>query len=431
MGYYFNFFLQKKHKQMIIQDKLPSFCARCLRMNRTTTKFAGFTIYDIVNKVIDAEPIYLSKLYLEQAPMHKDDFAIGKYSDIFDLLKSANYKFEDDKDNEDVVKSLKEAGAKDISAIVAAKSDDIDYIDDDVHWWWPKLSWIGLGGYEEWGTDANGKWTMERRDGAAIVSLSKTTTDSDGSLIIGTIRKIADNNYQQTGFFYTLCLFVDEALENCRQQYEARNGPINWDMTSQMADKAVNLSDLVKRNRMMKELNEILNLLPLSKEKSDIDVRVCKMSISDYTKIREDLDKLINEELIKFVADPNIKDLKTVDQTYTAKTGPIELQKNEQLYNKLTDKGPMQIKWKDLFADTTGKTWIWNTVAESVFADGRASTPDGGPHKSPTKSKKPSYKRSPQYDGLKSAYKDGRISKDAFKDGNREIKRSFRRGPRA
>ena len=431
MGYYFNFFLQKKHKQMIIQDKLPSFCARCLRMNRTTTKFAGFTIYDIVNKVIDAEPIYLSKLYLEQAPMHKDDFAIGKYSDIFDLLKSANYKFEDDKDNEDVVKSLKEAGAKDISAIVAAKSDDIDYIDDDVHWWWPKLSWIGLGGYEEWGTDANGKWTMERRDGAAIVSLSKTTTDSDGSLIIGTIRKIADNNYQQTGFFYTLCLFVDEALENCRQQYEARNGPINWDMTSQMADKAVNLSDLVKRNRMMKELNEILNLLPLSKEKSDIDVRVCKMSISDYTKIREDLDNLIDKELIKFVKDPTTKDLKTVVTTYTAKTGPIELQKNEQLYNKLTDKGPMQIKWKDLFADTTGKTWIWNTVAESVFADGRASTPDGGPHKSPTKSKKPSYKRSPQYDGLKSAYKDGRISKDAFKDGKREIKRSFRRGPRA
>ena len=185
-------------------------------------------------------------------------------------------------------------------------------------------------------------------------------------------------------------------------------------------------------NRMRKVLNEILNLLPPSTEKSDIAVRVCKMSISDYTKIREDLDNLIDNELKKFVADPTT-DLKTVVTTYTTKTGPIELQKNEQLYNKLTDKGPMQIKWTPLFADASGKTWTWNNSAESVFADGRASTPDGGatPQKSPTKSEKPSYKRSPQYSGLKSAYKDGRISKDQFKDGKREIKRSFRRGPRA
>lgn len=441
IGYYFNFFLQKKFRRMINQDKLPSFCVRCLRMNPTTTKFTGFNIHDIKNKVRDGsppEPIFLAQKYVEFAPMHKDDFAIGKYSDIFDLLKSADYKFEDDKDNEDVVKKAKEAGSKDVSGDIAKESSDMDYYGADTFsseaWLTEWGGWLTTG-FNKMGSSFNrimmGPGVDEYGDaidGTAVVAQPNLTSDpAESKISIGTIKKIADNNYQQTGFFYTLCLFVDEALENCRQQYEARNGPINWDKTSQTMDKAVNLSELVERNRMRKVLNELVKSVEDATEKSKIEVKICKMSVSDYKDIVDDIDAQLIKQLKAFIADTK-KGTKTTNSYKDKAEFDLAWNKAKQEAEKLSVTHTDKKVWMKLtkLTDTEWKGGLFTgtkSVAEIDASDGGI--------KSPTKSKKDAYKRSPQYDGLKSAYKDGRISKDQFKDGKREIKRSFRRGPRA
>ena len=472
IGYYFNYFLQKQSNVIIKQKNLPSFCVYCFVLHPVNANFIGFNVsfHDNQDK---KQPLMLADKYLEDAAIHKDDLGIGKYSDIFDLLNRADYIFQDDKDNEEVVNLMKDNGSKNVSGDVSGSVSQQTYLDQAKGFFYKNVwnhpyntrtNWIqagiyGMAAYKLFqGGDASSlviplplipNGTMPF-DGTAVVSGAKKTAvpstatapappstatapapPHNRGITIGQIEKVGDG-FRQTGFFFTLCLFVDEALENCRQQYEARNGPINWDMTSQMTDKPVNLSDLIEISRKRKELNGILTLIPDGADKNRIALKICKMSIAEYASIRGEIDIELHKELIMFVVDPKTPNTK---KNYADEDAfKVDLAKYKNIYSKLTAKSKLQTDWANVFENAdTKKTWKWtaNNANVKYEADGRMSSiPDGGhtsTKKSPTKSKKDGYKRSPQYDGLKSAYKDGRISKDQFKDGKRLIKRSFPR----
>ena len=470
IGYYFNYFLQKQFNVIVKQKKLPSFCVYCLVMHPVTAKFTEFNV-SFHDNDDTKQPLLLADKYLEDAAIHKDDLGIGKYSDIFDLLNRADYIFQDDKDNEEVVQLMKDNGSKNVSGDVSGSVSQ-SYLETMKgnfykNVWnhpyntsenWMRAGMIGYAFYNFLNNPSsigtiplpviyNG--TMSS-DGTAVVSTTKKTSTAPPStrmITIGQIEKVGDG-FRQTGFFYTLCLFVDEALENCRQQYEARNGPINWDMTSQSTDKAVNLSDLIEISRKKKFLYDLVKVVDDKVIKDALELRTCKMNISEFDGIVADIDKELIKQLKAFISDTVTTTPTALDYADEA-AFKIAWNKAKNEAEKLSLKNAEKIKWMVL---TTLKDADWETTVsvrsgvtaiapisklaknKAIIKDGGviSSLPDGGyPQKSPTKSKKDGYKRSPQYDGLKSAYKDGRISKDAFKDGKREIKRSFRRGPRA
>jgi len=473
ISYYFNFFLFKKYQKCIKQDKIPTFATICLRYNEQACKFKDFAVWEIMqnqtNGFKDDEPLFLPDSYLEKLSIFRDDMKDGKYSDIFDVLKTSNYKFLEDPDNKEALEVLKKAGvppAKQQAAVSTIYSNSDTLVETAIYTasasagfaggWLMTAGALSLGfgallpmsvaalgtygAYKNrgtiggWYSSANELFNNWGADGAIVSDSTKTV--ATGTTKIGVLKKDSNGKWVQSGFFNTLCIFVDETLDNCFAAYVAKNGPINWGKPSS-DDKPFDLSAFADCQIKKRELGELAKIIEEKTERDKIIVLISEFPEKKcYKDIRDEIDNALERELDQIMK----TDSESTKASYRDNTEVQKDKKKAEIYLKHLSPAkitsiPKKIQtYKDALAKPTWSTTGTSSSAKiATFADGRASTPDGGanPQKSPTKSKKPSYKRSPQYDGLKSAYKDGRISKDQFKDGKREIKRSFRRGPRA
>jgi hypothetical protein len=436
ISYYFNFFLFKKKNKTIKKDKLPTFATGCLRYNYESYKFKDFSVYEFVKggSTVTDEILYLPTNYVESGTYH-DDMKDGKYSDVFDLLKTVEYIFNEDDDNTEMIEEVKKTGymkdtIKNLGIIYSSIGDTVKTSGKTLHTIYKDSIDLFRPYTPSFGTLVSAGLMVGLHlistDGAMIsVETKNTPTPSDCEVSI--IKKDSNGKYVQSGFFNTLCIFVDETLDNCFNAYIAKNGPINWGKPSSN-DKPFDLSVFADCQIKKRDLMELAKLLTDNTRKNEVILEIANFpEIKGYNDVRTFIDTKLTEELKLFVADPSTaKETKRNDyKDRAAFDTALEVARNQ--YNGLSATAASRANYKDIVDKT--KTWTYTANnAKVTYTDGRASTQDGG---GPKKSK-PSYKKSPQYSGLKSAYKDGRISKDQFKDSKREIKRSFRRvAPRA
>jgi hypothetical protein len=175
---------------------------------------------------------------------------------------------------------------------------------------------------------------------------------------------------------------------------------------------------MMECHKQRHELIQINRLVKDQAEKGKIDSMINDMRKYSYESIRNTIDV----ELLKQLGSV-IQDERTSAKTY-AKQFEVDADKAlaQQWYNALKDKTAGDApKYKKALDKPN---WVQKASNPATFADG-TSRPnvwkDGSSARSPKK-QRDGYKRSPEYNGLKKAYKSGRITKDAFKDGKKVLK---------
>jgi hypothetical protein len=471
IAYYLNFFLFKKKQVSIKNSKLPSFAVNCIRMRPNTKKFNDFCVFELglhgPGKLpTDPDELVIPDAYLEKNRSYDDDsIRFGEYSDIFNLVDYCDNLYDDDEGNAELKKDLAAAGVSGkggwsttVSSIIswigenqrniaftlgaayltaelvqAATSQDykpLIHMGLDLGYKYGSMSIDALANsrlatnISGYGSNlyygALGGLGIGRADDGATISAPTTKTapyPGINPVSIGQIKKVGDK-YIQSGFFYTLCVFVDEALENCMRTYVAKNGPINWGKPVEQ-DEALDFKSMMECHKQRHELIQINRLVIDLAEKAKIDSMINDMRRNSYESIRKAIDDQLVVQLQSKIRDEDRSKQNVYNNQNEVNAGKLVAQ---QWYDALYKKGTAEAL---MFKKALDRTWTYdNPSRRAAFTDG-ASRPhvwkDGSSARSP-KRQRDGYKRSPEYDGLKKAYKTGRITKDAFKDGKKVLK---------
>lgn len=485
--YYLNYFLQKKTGYAIKQEKLAFFSTLCLRLKQDNRKFQDFTIMELndsslttsFNNTLQSngkDDIFLPDNLIEKESTFKDDFRRSQYTDIMDLIHAVDRVYNEDNDVENLNKHLKDAGVspwnlRNIGANILSGLDNtlsgvlsvaggsgaiaaggaiatLFGVASLPFWGVTSLAFAGAYAGNRlynnkgsmWNSVSNFNWNKAFMgpgsdiDGAII---HPTQTAQTYNVSIGQIRKIGDK-YIQSGFYNTLCIFVDETLDKCKDAFEAKYGVIEWGKPK-TDDVPFNFSDFVNCQQQRKELTELANLVEATNSKlNDVKSAIYDFpKLKSYKEVRDKIDEALIEQLRAFITDPlNLKE--TVKTDYKDRTELNQFfDKAKKEVAGLSDNAPnKKTKW-DLIPTLTFDKFDKKSNGKATFTDGgngqqsQITTPGHFHHRSPRKSDggkpKAYYKKSPEYNKLKKSYKDGEISKEKFKQGKHALKRSLKR----
>ena len=477
ISYYVNYFLQKKTGYAIKQDKLPYFQTSCIRLRPDNCKFQDFYVYDFSDttaknnmdstiKNNQFDDMFLTDNFIEKESTFRDDFRKSEYTDIMDLINAVDRVFHEDSEATAISNNLKSwfgisaTKARDFisqifneTSLAAYGSLGGAYTGYSIT---SLLTSLVLGG-------AGGVGVAPVAFGGAIGLISgyvasqaiyrtgkyfRIWNDDDGAMIhpaakkaplvtdrvsIGRIRKIGDK-YIQTGFYNTLCIFVDETLDKCKDAFEAKYGVIEWGKPK-TDDVPFNFSDFVNCQKQRKELSELATLVTNAKELTTIKASIHDFpKAKDYDTIRGEIDTQLVQQLAAFI-DPksSLETKMTFSDENDFKT-KFDTFKKE--YNAVFDDTKRK-PWEDVFNGTKTPSWSTGITGKKTFKDGGSSQITTPGHSRPHRSRKAdggkrdsnkdSYKKSPDYSRLKKSYKNGEISKEQFKDGKHHLKRSMKR----
>lgn len=481
ISYYFNYFLQKKTGYAIKQDKLPYFQTSCIRLRPDNCKFQDFYVYDFsdttAKSTMDIEIknnqfdyMFLTDNFITKESTFRDDFRKSEYTDIMDLINAVDRVFHEDTEASTIINNLKTW-----YGITATKARDfISQIFNET-----SLSTSGtlggtLGGAYA-GYSITSLLTSLVAGGAGGIGLAPVAlggaiglisgyvasqvlyrtgkflsiwNDDDGAMIhpatikplvatdkvsIGKIRKIGDK-YIQSGFYNTLCIFVDETLDKCKDAFEAKYGAIEWGKPK-TDDVPFNFSDLVNGQQQRKELSQLATLVTDANALKTIKASIYDFpKVKSYDTIRGEIDTALVTQLKAFIADPT-SSLETAMSFKDENEFNTKFDTFKKEYNAVFDDSK-RTDWQKVFNGIKKPAWTSGTSGKKTFADGgstqsQITTPGHFHHRSPRKSDggKPEafYKKSPDYKTLKKSYKNGEISKEKFKQGKHALKRSLKR----
>lgn len=469
IAYYLNFFLFQKKQCVIKNSKLSSFAVNCLRMRPNTHKFNDFCVFELMvnNGTLaknDGEDLNIPDAYLEKTKSYEGDMMrFGEYSDIFNLAEYCETLYNDDDGNADIKQALSKEEGGWRSSLTSRVSGLISWTCENpitatagivalaelagatiigtsvigtgislglnyVPWAYNKLSNTPVAnnlynyGLNTFYYPAMSRLGVKDDDGAIISSSTTKTTPYLGStpVSIGRIKKVGDK-YIQSGYFYTICVFIDEALENCMSTFVAKNGPINWGKPVEN-DVVLDFKNMMECHKQRQELIQYNRLVVNNTERGKIDTMINEMRKNSYEAVRKEIDISLLKQLDEVIDD--------------ATQGKKNTYKNQSEVDN--DKSLAQ-QWYNALFDKTGDTkykaalalsWTYRSNVVPTYADGTSrpsAWKDGGHVKSPKTKKRDGYKRSPEYDGLKKAYKDGKITKDGFKDAKSQLKQRSRK----
>jgi hypothetical protein len=465
--YYLNYFLQKKTGYAIKQEKLAFFSTLCLRLRPDNKKFQDFVIMELKDTSLTSafdnklqtngkDSIFLPDSLIEKESSFKDDFRKSEYTDIMDLINAVDRVYNEDSDVSALNKNLKENGVspynlRSIGATLLSGLDGVGSFVSSVGGGVAASNYIPLlFGATTTGSlpflavaslALAGTYTANRlynstagsmirsffNDGAIV---NPTNTAQTYNVSIGEIKKSGDK-YIQTGFYITLCTFVDETLDKCKDAFEGKYGAIQWGKPK-TEDVPFNLSDFLNCQKQRAELSDLVTLVTDATEKQKI-----KASIHDfpratsYNDIRKEIDRELVKQLKAFIANPasNLETAITFADENEFKT-KFDTFKKE--YKAIFDK-TKRTDWDKVFNGKVNAAWSSGPSATSgkkTFSDGTSMTstiPGHRSHRKSDGSNKKSYKASPDYGRLKKSFKDGEISKQQFKDGKHLLKRSMSR----
>ena len=473
--YYLNYFLQKKTGYAIKQKKLAFFSTLCLRLKPDNKKFQDFTIMELKDSSLTPgfnttlqtngkDDIFLPDNLIEKESTFKDDLRRSQYTDIMDLIHSVDRVYNEDKDVEQLNKNLKDngvspwnlrnIGAHILSGLVGgsgaiAIATLFGVASLPVVWGVASLAYAGAYTTNRLYNNNKGSILNSVRNfnwnrafmgpgsdiDGAIIHPTKTKTAQTYNVSIGQIRKIGDK-YIQTGFYNTLCIFVDETLDKCKDAFEAKYGVIEWGKPK-TDDVPFNFSDFVNCQKQRKELSELATLVTNAKELTTIKASIHDFpKAKDYDTIRGEIDTQLVQQLAAFIAQPSTSK-ETVKTNFNDRAELNEFfERAKKEVRALSEKAPNKKTEWDLIPGLTFDSFDKTSNGKATFKDGGSSqitTPGHSrPHRSrkadggKRESNKDSYKKSPDYSRLKKSYKNGEISKEQFKDGKHHLKRSMK-----
>lgn len=437
-------------------------------------------------------------------------FTTEKYSSIFELFREGEQKWDEDPDNDEIKKAITDHLKQSGSSLPSSGSTLINYTMSFANWCYnnptkatvgltaaaataayflvpwasvpstlysllPGLPNLGISagiasglssvssslGYVGSGIYNYGAGLLDKTaniageamagamgfDGAIVSQKNAKAVPKDATKVsIGKIKKVNDK-IVQSGYFYTLCIFVDDALDKCLNAYQKEKGPVPWGQEKDN-DAPFDFQDFLGCRMKKKELEELWGFLSVADGVAIADITKIKDAICDfphqgYKIIRDEIDFQLCNQIDKWIdVTSNTGAPKPTDALKVKSDKEIkELEKKcqiwfEKLNTKPTSTNATTIQFMDDYKIALAKPWDTTKIkpprGAATFFDGSLPTPkalpDGGSNMmvTPRNKKSSNYKRSADYKRLKDDYKNGELTRDKFKQEKNKLKKRSR-----